>query len=154
MKLPRFVSTRFTSAVALGCALLAFAAVPSAQAQMKIIPLTMDKVDKMGKLIQSVNADPAAKAAMEETSKDETISTAMMSGGSINDTINTKYPKAAALYKAAGITPDDFMATIMSISMAATGSADGTSDAAVAKTNVDFFNANKDKIEKIMETMK
>ncbi len=140
--------------LALGCALLAFAPVPSAQAQMKIIALSMDKLDTMSKLVQSVNADPAAKAAMEEAGKDEAISTAMMSGASVNDTINTKYPKAAALYKAAGTTPDDFFATVMSISMAATGATDGTSDPAVAKTNIDFFNANKDKIEKIMETMK
>ena len=154
MKTPRFLSAGFTSALALGCALLAFAAAPSAQAQMKVIPLSMDKLDKMSKLVQAVNADPAAKAAMEEASKDETVATAMMSGGSINDTINTKYPKAAAVYKSAGTTPDDFFATVMSISMAATGATDGTSDAAVAKANVDFFNANKDKIEKIMETMK
>ena len=46
------------------------------------------------------------------------------------------------------------MSTIISISMAATGVSDGTSDPAVAKANVDFFNANKDKIEKIMENMK
>ena len=42
----------------------------------------------------------------------------------------------------------------MSISMAATGASEGTSDADVAKKNVEFFNANKDKIEKIMESMK
>ena len=154
MKHPRFLSARFASALALGCALLAFAPLQSAQAQMKILPLSMDKIDKMGKLVQTVNADPAAKAAMEETSKDEAVATAMMSGGSVNDTINTKYPKAAALYKAAGTTPDEFFATVMSVSMAATGSTDGTSDAAVAKTNVDFYNANKEKIDKIMETMK
>ncbi len=154
MKHPRSLSTGLATTFALVCALLAFAATPSAQAQMKVIPLSMDKLDKMGKLVQAVNADPANKAAMEEASKDEAVSTAMMSGGSINDTINTKYPKAAALYKSAGITPDDFFAVVMSVSMAATGATDGTSDPAVAKTNIDFFNANKDKIEKIMETMK
>ena len=88
--------------LALGCALLAFAPLSRAQVQLKIIPLTMEKIEKMSKFVETVNADPAAKAAMEEAGKDETISTAMASGGSINDTINTKYPKAAALYKASG----------------------------------------------------
>ena len=143
MKIPRLFS-----AIALGCALLAFAPLQSAQAQMKVIPLSMEKIDKMSKLVQSVNADPAAKAAMEETSKDEAIATAMMSGGSVNDTIKTKYPKADALYKAAGTTADEFFATVMSVSMAATGATDGTSDAAVAKANVDFYTANKEKIDK------
>ena len=31
-----------------------------------------------------------------------------MTGGSVNDTINTKYPKAAAIYKSGGYTPDEF----------------------------------------------
>ena len=147
-------SRSLSACLAAALVVFAFAFAPSAQAQMKIIPLTMDKIDKMSKLVESVNADPANKAAMEEVGKDETVASAMMSGGSVNDTITSKYPKAAALYKAAGITPDDFMATIMSVSMAATDATEGTSDAAVAKANIDFFKANKEKIEKVMENMK
>ncbi len=148
MKLPRFLST----VLVLGCALLALAPFARAQ-QLKIVALTADRVDKLGKFVQTVNADAASKAAMEEIGKDETVTSAMMSGGSINDTVNTKYPKAAALYKAAGLTPDEFMQTIIAVSLAETGVTDGTTDPAVAKANVDFYNANKDKIEKIMSAM-
>ena len=43
----------------------------------------MDKVEKMGKFAQSVEADPAAKAAMEEADKDEDIAKAMTTGESV-----------------------------------------------------------------------
>lgn len=146
MKLPRLFP-----ALALGCALLAFA--PLAHAQIKVVPLSMDKVDKVTKFVQSVESDPAKKAAMEEADKDEAVVTAMTGGGSINDVINSKYPKAAAVYKAAGLTPDDFMATVVSISMASTGMSDGVDNVDVAKKNVEFYNANKDKVDKLMEGM-
>lgn len=149
MKLPRFLAT----ALVLGCTLLALAPLARAQ-EMKIVALNNDRIDKLGKFVQSVNADPASKAVMEEVGKDETVTGAMMSGGSINDAVNTKYPKAAALYKAAGLTPDEFMQTIIAISLAETGVAEGTTDAAAAKANVEFYNANKDKVQKIMESMK
>ena len=153
MKTPRLLSIRFASALALGCALLAFAPQPSAQAQVKVVTLTNDNFEKVSKFVQTVNADPAAKAAMDEMGKDQDLATAMMTGASSGDTINTKYPKAAAIFKSAGITPDDFFTTLMSLGMAAQGATDGTSDAAIAKANVEFYNANKEKIEKVMSSM-
>ncbi len=146
MKLPRLLS-----ALALGCALLAFA--PLAHAQIKIVPLSMDKIDKVTKFVQSVESDPAKKALMEEADKDEAVVTAMTSGGSINDVIDKKYPKASAVYKAAGFTPDDFMATVVSISMASTGMTEGVADVDVAKKNVEFYKANQEKVDKLMEGM-
>ena len=113
----------------------------------------MDKVDKVTKFVQSVESDPAKKAVMEEADKDEAVVTAMTGGGSINDVINSKYPKAAAVYKAAGLTPDDFMAAVVSISMASTGMTEGVADVDVAKKNVEFYNANKEKVDKLMEGM-
>ena len=154
MKSPRFLSPRLACALAVGCALLSFAAAPSAQAQIKVVPLSMDKIDKMGKFAQSVEADPAAKAAMEEADKDEDIAKAMTTGESVNGIYDKKYPKAAAVYKKVGITPDEFMAEVVSLSMATTGTSDGTSDAAVAKANIDFYNANKEKVDKVMSDMK
>ena len=148
MKLPRFLAT----ALVLGFALLALAPFARAQ-QLKIVALTTERIDKLGKFVQTVNADPASKAAMEEIGKDETVTSAMMNGGSINDAVNTKYPKAAALYKSAGLTPDEFMQTIIAVSLAETGVTDGTTDATAAKANVDFYNTNKEKIEKIMSSM-
>jgi hypothetical protein len=151
MKLPRFLSARPAALLAAVCAVLAFA--PLAQAQIKIVPLSTDKIEKVGKFVQSVDSDPAKKAAMEEADKDEAVMSAMGSGGSINDVINTKYPKAAAIYKAGGYTPDDFMALVVSISMASTGLTEGVSDPAVGKANVEFYNANKEKIDKLMQSM-
>ena len=154
MKHPRPLSARFGLLLVLGCAVCALAMAPAAQAQIKVVPLSVDKVDKMGKFAQSVDADPAAKAAMEEADKDEDIAKAMTTGESVNGIYEKKYPKAAAVYKKAGITPDDFMAQVISLSMATTGSTDGTSDPAVAKANVEFYNANKEKVDKIMSDMK
>ena len=151
MKLPRFLSTHPAALLAAVCAVLAFA--PVAHAQIKVVPLTTDKVEKAAKFVQSVESDPAKKASMEEADKDEAVVNAMTTGGSINDVVNTKYPKAAAVYKAGGFTPDDFLALVVSISMASTGLSDGTSDVAVAKANVEFYNANKEKIDKVMESM-
>lgn len=151
MKLPRFLSARLAAALVLGAALLAFA--PGAQAQIKVVPLSADKVDKAAKFIQSVDSDPAKKATMEEADRDEAVVSAMASGGSINEVLNSKYPKAAALYKAGGFTPDDFLALVVSVSMASTGLSEGVSDPAVAKANVEFYNANKEKLDKLMESM-
>ena len=151
MKLPRFTSTRAAALLASVCAVLAFA--PAAHAQIKVVALSADKIDKANKFVESVNSDPAKKATMEESDKDEAVSQAMASGGSINDVINTKYPKAAALYKAGGFTPDDFMALVVSVSMASSGLSEGVSDPAVAKANVEFYNSNKDKLDKLMENM-
>ncbi len=148
MKLPRLLSTVFV----LGCALLA--SVSLAQAQMKVVPLTMDSVNKLTKFIATANSDPATESALEDISKDETVSTAMMTGGSINDAVKTKYPKAAAAFKSAGMTADDYFTMVISLGLASTGMTDGTSDTVVAKANVEFFNANKSKIEDILSKLK
>ena len=154
MKLARTLSARFASAFAIGCAVMAFAAAPSAQAQVKVVALNSAALDKLDKFITTVNADPASKAAMDEMGKDQELGMAVMSGTSINDTVTTKYPKAAAVYKSGGFTPDEFNAVVMSLAMAGMSTADGTSDAAVAKANIEFYNANKEKIEKMMANMK
>ena len=148
MKLPRLLSTLLV----LGCALLAFASL--AQAQMKVVPLTMDNVNKLTKFIETLNSDPATQSALEDIGKDDTVSTAMMSGGSINDAVKAKYPKAAAAFKNAGMTADDYFTMVISLGLASTGMTDGTTDPAVAKANVEFFNANKAKIEDALSKLK
>ena len=148
MKLPRFLST----VLVLGCALLA--SVSLAQAQMKVVPLTMDSVNKLAKFIETVNSDPATQTALEDIGKDETVSTAMMSGGSINDAVKAKYPKAAAAFKNAGMTADDYFTMVISLGLASTNMIEGASDPAVAKANVEFFNANKPKIEDVLSKLK
>ena len=65
MKLPRIFTTRLASALAVGCALLAFAGVSSAQAQIKVVALNNANFDKMSKFVETVNADADAKAAFE-----------------------------------------------------------------------------------------
>ncbi len=148
MKLPRLLST----VLVLGCALLAFASL--AQAQMKVVPLTMDNVNKLTKFIETVNSDPTVQSALEDIGKDETVSTAMMSGSSINDAVKAKYPKAAAAFKSAGMTADDYFAMVVSLGLASTGMTDGTTDPAVAKANVEFYNTNKAKIEDTVSKLK
>ena len=154
MKTPRILFTRLASVLAVGYALLAFAAAPtSAQAQIKVVALDNAALDKLSKFVDKVNADADAKAAVDEMGKDQELGTAVMSGGSINDTVNTKYPKAAAVFKSGGYTPDEFNAVVMSLAMGAMSTSDGTSDPELAKKNIEFCTANKDKIEKMMASM-
>ena len=146
-------STRFsTCLLVLCCALLPLA--PShAEDTFKTTKLTMEGLEKMSKVMQAFKADADAKAEMDAMGKDEALQGSITTGGSINATVTSKYPKAAAVYKSVGMTPDEFYSTLLSVSMAAQGMSDGMSDPAAAKANVDFFKANAEKIGTILSSM-
>jgi hypothetical protein len=127
------------------CALGAFALLPTTHAetpadQVKAagaIPLTTDLLDKMDAVIKSLAEDAAAKAEMTEIGKDPNMTPEAWAAA-----INTKCPKAAADFKAASITPDDFSKGIFAIMACAMSEDLAKSDDKAVKANAEFVKAN------------
>jgi hypothetical protein len=129
---------------------LGFAAAPDLRAetppdQIKAagaIPLTTALLDKMDAFIKGVSANDAAKAELAAAGKDPSITPETW--GSV---IAAKCPKAVEVFKAAGLTPDEFSKAIFAI-MAVGMSEDlaKSQDKAVA-ANAAFVGANKDRAD-------
>jgi hypothetical protein len=144
-----FISHRTiaTVAAAFTILVLGFAAVPNLCAetpadQIKAagaIPLSTELLDKMDKFIKAVSADEAAKAELAAINKDPSI--APETWGSI---VTAKCPKTVALFKASGLTPDEFSKGIFAI-MAVSMSEDlAKSQDKAVQANASFVSANKD----------
>src|SRR4051812_42174294 len=131
--------------VPLLCALSAFALVPTIRAetpadQVKAagaIPLTTDLLDKMDAAIKSLGEDAAAKTELTEIGKDPNMTPEAWAAA-----INSKCPKAAADFKAAGITPDDFSKGIFAIMACAFSEDLVKSEDSAVKANAEFVKAN------------
>jgi len=124
---------------------LALAAAPALRAetpadQVKAagaIPLTTDLLDKMDAAIKSLGADAAAKAEMTELGKDPSMTPEAWAAA-----INSKCPKAAADFKAAGITPEDFSKGLFAIMACAFSEDLVKSEDKAVKANAEFVKAN------------
>jgi hypothetical protein len=132
--------------------LTAFAAAPALRAetppdQMKAagaIQLTTALLDKMDAAVTALSADDAAKKELSAASADPSINPENW-----GSSITSKCPKAAAVFKTAGISADDFgkaLFVIMAVSMG--GDDMAKSDDKTVKANAEFMTANKDKVEK------
>jgi hypothetical protein len=140
--------SRLVIASAFTVAVLGFAAAPGLRAetppdQIKAagaIPLTTELLDKMDKFVKSVSSNEAAKAELAAIGKDPSITPETWGG-----IITAKCPKAVEIFKASGITPDEFskgIFAIMSVSMS--DELAKSEDKAVA-ANAAFVAANKDR---------
>ncbi len=144
--------SRLAVASAFTVALLGFAAASDLRAetpadQIKAagaIPLTTELLDKMDKFIKGISTDDAAKAEMAAVGKDPSITPETW--GSI---ISAKCPKAVAIFKAAGLAPDDFAKGIFAIMAVAMSEDMAKSDNATAKANAAFLAANKDRTDAV-----
>ncbi len=133
-------------------AVLSFAATPDLRAetppdQIKAagaIPLTTELLDKMDKFLKSVSADEPAKAELAAVGKDPLITPESWGG-----IINSKCPKAVALFKAADLAPDDFAKGIFAIMSVAMSEDMAKSDNATAKANAAFVAANKERADAV-----
>jgi hypothetical protein len=131
-------------------ALLGFAAAPNLRGetppdQIKAagaIPLTTELLDKMDKFIKSVNTDDAAKAELAVVGKDPSITPE--NWGSV---ISAKCPKAVAIFKASGLTPDEFAKAIFAIMAVAMSEDLAKSEDKTVKANADFVAANKNRTD-------
>ena len=136
------------------CAVAFFTVVPAGHAEIPAdqikaagaIPLTTDLLDKMDKFIKSVSADDAAKAELAAVNKDPSITPETW--GSI---ISAKCPKTVEIFKASGLTPDEFSKGIfamMAVGMAGAMGEDlaKSTDKTVA-ANAAFVAANKNRTD-------
>jgi len=106
------------------------------------IALTTDLLDKMDKFIKNVSTDAAAKAELGAIGKDPSITPE-----SWGTTIAAKCPKAVEVFKASGITPDEFSKAIFAI-MAVSMSEDmAKSEDKTVAANAAFITANKDRCD-------
>jgi hypothetical protein len=127
---------------------LGFAAAPGLRAetppdQIKAagaIPLTTELLDKMDKFIKAVSTDDAAKAELAAIGKDPSITPETW--GSI---ISAKCPKAVAVFKSSGITPDEFSKGIFAIMAVAMSEDLAKSEDKAVAANAAFVAANKDR---------
>jgi hypothetical protein len=144
--------SRLAIAGAFTVAVLGFAAAPDLRAetppdQIKAagaIPLTTELLDKMDKFIKSVTTDDEAKAELAAVGKDPAITPETW--GSI---ISAKCPKAVGIFKASGLTPDEFAKGIFAIMAVAMSEDLAKSEDKAVQANAAFFSANKDRANAI-----
>ncbi|MEY2563256.1 MAG: hypothetical protein QOH88_1449 [Verrucomicrobiota bacterium] len=115
--------------------------------------LTTALLDSLDKFAKTVGSDAEVRAEMEASSKDASITP-----DKFGEVINAKYPKLAAAFKSAGLSPDDYIKA--SLALAGTAGAvelsnagmDTGSDKAV-QANITFFKANKDRCTATMTSL-
>jgi hypothetical protein len=142
--------SRLAIASAFTVAMLGFAGAPDLRAetppdQIKAagaIPLTADLLDKMDKFIKNVSTDDAAKAELAAVGKDPSITPETW--GSI---ISAKCPKAVAIFKASGLTPDEFSKGIFAIMAVAMSEDLAKSEDKTVAANAAFVAANKNRTD-------
>jgi hypothetical protein len=108
------------------------------------IPLTTELLDKMDKFIKNVNTDEAAKTELAAAGKDPSITPETW--GSV---ISAKCPKAAEVFKASGLTPDEFARGIFAIMAVGMSEELAKSEDKAVKANADFVTANKNRADAI-----
>jgi hypothetical protein len=135
---------------ALTMIVLGFAAAPDLRAetppdQIKAaaaIPLTTELLDKMDKFIKSVTTDDAAKAELAAVGKDPSITPETW--GSL---ISAKCPKTVEIFKASGLTPDEFAKGIFAIMAVAMSDELAKSEDKTIAANAAFVAANKNRAD-------
>jgi hypothetical protein len=104
------------------------------------ITLTTSLLDKMETVIKNVKADATAKAEMAAADKDPSLTPETW--GSV---ISARCPKAVAIFKAAGVTPDDFAKGMFAIMAVGMNEDMGMSPDKTIQANAAFITANKDR---------
>jgi hypothetical protein len=108
------------------------------------IPLTTALLDKMDAFIKGVSSNDAAKAELAAAGKDPSITPETW--GSV---ISAKCPKAVAVFKAAGLTPDEFSKAAFAIMAVGMSEDLAKSEDKAVQANVAFIAANKDRADAI-----
>ncbi len=149
-----FISRRAVASLAsaLTITLLGFAAAPDLRAetppdQIKAagaIPLTTELMDKMDAFIKNVSTNDAAKAELAAAGKDPSITPETW--GSV---ISAKCPKAVEVFKASGLTPDQFGKGIFAIMAVGMSDELAKSDDKAVQANAAFVTANKERADAI-----
>jgi hypothetical protein len=149
-----FISRRAIASIAgaLTMSVLGFAAAPDLRAetpadQIKAagaISLTTELLDKMERFMKAVSADPAAKAELAAIDKDP--STTPEAWGSI---VSAKCPKVVAIFKASGLTPDEFGRGILALMAVGMSDDLSKSEDKTVQANAAFVAANRGRTDAI-----
>ena len=140
--------SRLAIAAASTLTLFAFAAAPELRAETPpdqintagAIPLTLELLDKMDNAIKNLTTNDAAKAELTVIGKDPT--TTPENWASL---ISAKCPKAVEAFKAANVTPEDFVKGEFAIMALAMSEDMAKSEDKTVKANAEFVAANKDR---------
>lgn len=132
--------------------LLGFAAAPDLRAetppdQIKAagaIPLTTELLDKMDAFIKNVSKNDAATAELAAAGKDPSITPETWGSA-----ISAKCPKAVEVFKASGLTPDEFGKGIFAIMAVGMSDELAKSDDKAVQANAAFVTAHKDRADAI-----
>lgn len=143
-------SSRLAITGALAIALLGF--IPNLRAetppdQVKAagaIALTTALLDKMDAFIKNVSTNEAAKAELAAAGKDPSITPE--NWGSV---VTAKCPKAVEVFKASGLTPDEFSKGIFAIMAVGMGDDLAKSEDKAVQANVAFVTANKERADAV-----
>lgn len=115
--------------------------------------LTTTLLDSLDAFVKTVGSDPGVRADMDASGKDPS-----MTADKFAEIINAKYLKLAAAFKAAGLSPDDYVKA--STALAATAGAVELSNAGMntgtdktVQANITFFKANKDRCTATMTSL-
>ncbi|MEY2559463.1 MAG: hypothetical protein QOE34_2888 [Verrucomicrobiota bacterium] len=135
---------------ALTITMLGFVAAPDLRAetppdQIKAagaIPLTTDLLDKMDKFLKSASTDDAAKAELTAVGKDPSMTPE--NWGSV---ISAKCPKTVEIFKASGLTPDEFGKAIFAIMAVGMSEDLAKSQDKTVAANAAFVAANKNRVD-------
>ena len=154
------MATTLAVIVLLGFAVAPMARAEAPESQLKLagaIPLTTELLDKMEKFFTSAKSDAAAKAefvAATNEKKDDPP----MTGEAWGSLISAKCPKAAEIFKASGITPDELgkagfaiQTIILGDAMAPPGDKDNMakSEDKIVAANAAFVAANRARAEAV-----
>lgn len=135
---------------ALSIALLGFA--PNLRAETppdqikaaSAIALTTALLDKMDAFIKNVSTNEAAKAELAVAGKDPSITPE--NWGSV---VSSKCPKALEVFKASGLTPDEFSKGIFAIMAVGMSDDLAKSEDKAVQANVAFVSANKERADAV-----
>ena len=149
-----FISRRAITSIvgALIITVLGFAAAPDLRAEIPpdqikaagAIPLTTELLDKIDKFIKNVSTDDAAKAELAAAGKDPSITPETW-----ESIISAKCLKAVAIFKASGLTPDEFSKAIFAIMTVGMSEDLTKSEDKTVQANAAFVAANKDRADAI-----
>jgi hypothetical protein len=106
------------------------------------IALTTSLLEKMETVITNLKADPAAKAELAAADKDPSLTPETW--GSV---ISAKCPKAVAIFKAAGVTPDELARGMFAIMAVGMNEDLGMSADKTVQANATFVAANKERAQ-------
>lgn len=133
----------------LSCALTARAQIsPELMKMAGEIALTKDLLARTKSFLQKVTDDAATKAEFAKMGGEKDVTAANVSS------LVSKYPKLSAAFKSASLKPDEFMKVYgVILVVPPLAEAGGSVEDKAAQANVDFYNANKEEVKSVSQSV-